>query len=91
MVQETKKIWMDGRFTDANVHILTHTLHYGTGAFEGIRCYKTKKGPAVFRLKEHVDRLFDSCHILNIQSPYSPEKINKAIVDTAKVNKLKEC
>jgi branched-chain amino acid aminotransferase len=94
MVQETKKIWMDGRFinwADANVHILTHTLHYGTGAFEGIRCYKTKNGPAVFRLKEHVERLFDSCHILNIRSPYLPEKINKAIIDTVKVNKLKEC
>jgi branched-chain amino acid aminotransferase len=94
MVQETKKIWMDGRFinwADANVHILTHTLHYGTGAFEGIRCYETKKGPAVFRLKEHVDRLFDSCHILNIQPPYSPEEINRAIIDTVKVNKLKEC
>jgi branched-chain amino acid aminotransferase len=56
-----------------------------------IRCYKTKNGPAVFRLKEHVERLFDSCHILNIRSPYLPEKINKAIIDTVKVNKLKEC
>jgi branched-chain amino acid aminotransferase len=94
MVEESKKIWMDGKFVnwaDANVHILTHTLHYGTGAFEGIRCYKTKKGSAIFRLQEHVDRLMDSCHILNITSPFSNAKIRKAIIDTVKVNKLKEC
>ena len=94
MVEASKKIWMDGKFinwADANVHILTHTLHYGTGAFEGIRCYKTGKGSAIFRLKEHVDRLFDSCHILNIKSPYSADKIKKAIIDTVKINKLKEC
>jgi branched-chain amino acid aminotransferase len=94
MVNESKKIWMDGKlvnWADANVHILTHTLHYGTGAFEGIRCYKTKKGSAIFRLKEHIDRLFDSCHILNIRPPYSSEKITKAIIDTVKVNGLKEC
>jgi len=94
MIDESKKIWMDGKFVnwaDANVHILTHTLHYGTGAFEGIRCYKTKQGPAVFRLKEHVDRLIDSCHILNMKSPYTHEKISKAIADTININKLKEC
>ena len=94
MVNESKKIWMDGKFVDwadANVHILTHTLHYGTGAFEGIRCYKTKSGSAVFRLQEHVDRLFDSCRILNVNPPFSPAKIKKAIVDTIKINKLKEC
>ncbi len=94
MVEESKKIWMDGKFVnwaDANVHILTHTLHYGTGAFEGIRCYKTKKGPAIFRLKEHVDRLFDSCRILNMEMPFSPAQITKAIKDSIKVNKLKEC
>jgi branched-chain amino acid aminotransferase len=94
MVEESKKIWMDGKFVDwadANVHILTHTLHYGTGAFEGIRCYKTKKGPAVFRLKEHVDRLFDSCRILNMEMPFTHAKITKAIKDSIKVNGLKEC
>ena len=85
---------MDGKFinwADANVHILTHTLHYGTGAFEGIRCYRTKKGPAIFRLKEHVDRLFDSCHILNMKMPFTHAQITKAIKDLIKVNKLKEC
>ncbi len=94
MVNETKKIWMDGRlvdWADANVHILTHTLHYGTGAFEGIRCYKTKDGSAIFRLQEHMDRLFDSCHILNIQPPFTPKQVSRAIVDTIKANRLKEC
>ncbi|MBI5741801.1 MAG: branched-chain amino acid transaminase [Nitrospirae bacterium] len=94
MLNESKKIWMDGKFVnwaDANVHILTHTLHYGTGAFEGIRCYKTKTGPAIFRLKEHVDRLFDSCHILKIDPPFSRAEVGKAIADTVKVNALKEC
>jgi branched-chain amino acid aminotransferase len=85
---------MDGEFVnwaDANVHVLTHTLHYGTGAFEGIRCYKTKNGSAVFKLKEHVDRLFDSCHILNIKIPFSHEEIEKAIIESIKVNELEEC
>ena len=94
MLTESKKIWMDGKFVnwaDANVHILTHTLHYGTGAFEGIRCYKTRRGSAVFRLKEHVERLFDSTHILNIDPPFSRKEISRAIIDTVKVNKLKEC
>ncbi len=94
MLNESKKIWMDGKFVnwaDANVHVLTHTLHYGTGAFEGIRCYKAKKGSSIFRLQEHVDRLFDSCHILNMKVPFTPAQIKKAILDTVKVNKLKEC
>jgi len=94
MLNESKKIWMDGKFinwADANVHVLTHTLHYGTGAFEGIRCYKTKTGSAIFRLQEHVDRLFDSCHILKMKIPFTPAQIKKAIIDTVKVNKLEEC
>ncbi|MBI5408675.1 MAG: branched-chain amino acid transaminase [Nitrospirae bacterium] len=94
MLNESKFIWMDGKFikwADANVHILTHTLHYGTGAFEGIRCYKTKSGSAVFRLKEHVDRLFHSCHILKIDPPFSRKEISRAIIDTIKINGLKEC
>ena len=66
MVEATKKIWMDGELVDwdeARVHVLSHTLHYGLGAFEGIRCYDTVQGPAVFRLQEHLDRLFDSALI----------------------------
>lgn len=94
MIKESKKIWMDGRFikwADAKVHVLTHTLHYGLGAFEGIRCYKTPEGPAIFRLREHIDRLFDSSKILQIKPPYTPEAIRKAVIESVKVNKLKEC
>jgi len=94
MIEESKKIWMDGKFVDwadANVHILTHTLHYGLGVFEGIRCYKTLNGSAIFRLKEHVKRLFDSCHIMEIKIGYSPEEITEAIIDSVKVNNLEEC
>ncbi|MBF0519997.1 MAG: branched-chain amino acid transaminase [Nitrospirae bacterium] len=94
MISKTDKIWMDGKFVnwdDANVHILTHTLHYGLGVFEGIRCYKTDRGPAIFRLKEHVQRLYDSSHICQIEIPYSPEVIEQAIIDVVKVNKLDEC
>lgn len=85
---------MDGKLVDwdkANVHILTHTLHYGLGVFEGIRCYKTIKGSAIFRLDEHVDRLFSSAHIFNIEIPYSKDEIRQAIIKTIKINKLREC
>jgi branched-chain amino acid aminotransferase len=91
---KTDKIWMDGELTDwenENVHIFTHTLHYGLGIFEGIRCYETDKGPAIFRLEEHVQRLFKSAHIFMLQIPFSEEEIAKAIIETIKVNKLKEC
>lgn len=94
MIDKTGKIWMDGRFVDwddANIHVLTHTLHYGLGVFEGIRCYNTSKGPAIFRLDEHVKRLFQSAHIFLIDIPFSEDEIKKAIVDTVKRNKLKEC
>ncbi len=94
MIDKSKKIWMDGNFVnwdDANVHVLTHTLHYGLGAFEGIRCYRAKKGSVIFRLDEHVERLFDSCHILQIKIPYSAKEIKKAIIDSVRINKLKEC
>ncbi len=94
MIEESKKIWMDGKFVDwaqANVHILTHTLHYGLGVFEGIRCYKTQNGSAIFRLKEHVKRLFDSCHIMQIKPDYSPEEITQAIIESVKINALEEC
>lgn len=94
MIKESEKIWMDGRFVnwaDANVHILTHTLHYGLGVFEGIRCYKTPKGSAIFRLQEHINRLFNSCRILQIEPPHSPEEISKAVIETVRVNRLEEC
>ena len=85
---------MDGKLVDwddAKVHVLTHTLHYGLGAFEGIRCYKTEKGPAIFRLDEHVDRLFASAAIFMLEIPFSKAEIKAAIIKTVKVNKLKEC
>jgi len=94
MIQKTEKIWMDGRFVDwdnANVHILTHTLHYGLGVFEGIRCYDTKKGPAIFRLDEHIERLFSSAHIFLMEIPFSEKEIKDAIIRTVKVNKIREC
>ncbi|HET6465928.1 MAG TPA: branched-chain amino acid transaminase [Nitrospiria bacterium] len=94
MIQETSKIWMDGRFVDwkeAKVHVLTHTLHYGLGVFEGLRCYKGEKGSAIFRLKEHVKRLFDSAQIVQIKIPYSPKEVEEAILGTVKVNRLQEC
>ncbi len=94
VIQETSKIWMDGRFVDwkdATVHVLTHTLHYGLGVFEGIRCYKGESGSAIFRLREHVKRLYDSAHIVQIKIPYSPKEIEEAIIGTVRINRLKEC
>lgn len=93
-MEKAKKIWMNGKlvnWADANIHILTHTLHYGLGIFEGIRCYKTSKGSAIFRLQEHIDRLFDSSRIFQVEIPYTPEEISKAIIETVKVNKLPGC
>ncbi|WP_320170201.1 branched-chain amino acid transaminase [Maridesulfovibrio sp.] len=94
MVQKAEKIWFDGELVnwdDAQVHVLTHTLHYGAGVFEGIRAYVTVDGKsAVFRLREHVVRLFDSAKILGIAIPFTVEEIEKAIIDTLKVNGLKE-
>jgi branched-chain amino acid aminotransferase len=94
MVSKTKKIWMDGKFVNwdkALVHILTHTLHYGLGVFEGIRCYETKAGPAIFRLDEHIERLFNSAHIFMMEIPYSKEEIKDVIIKTIRINKIKEC
>lgn len=87
-------IWMDGelvKWDEAKVHVLTHTLHYGLGVFEGIRCYDTPKGPAVFRLEEHVKRLFNSAHIFQMKIPYTEEQIIEAIITTIKANKFTEC
>lgn len=85
---------MDGRFVDwddAKIHVLTHALHYATAVFEGIRCYSTDRGPAVFRLKDHVNRLFNSAKIYTMKIPYAMEELCKAVKDTIKVNKIKEC
>jgi len=94
MDAKTDKIWLDGKFVDwdkAQIHILTHTLHYGWGVFEGIRCYHCHDGSsAVFRLKDHVDRLFGSAHIVSIKIPFTKEEIFSAILETFRINKLKE-
>lgn len=85
---------MNGKFVDwdeANVHILTHTLHYGLGIFEGIRCYRTDSGSAVFRLEEHIERLIHSAHIFMLKIPYSKEELMDAVTETVRVNKLDEC
>lgn len=85
---------MDGELVDwdkATVHVLTHSLHYGLGVFEGIRCYGTKKGPAIFRLDEHIDRLFGSAHIFLLDIPYTKKEIRDAIISTVRGNKIKEC
>ena len=78
-MEKSEKIWIDGSFVpwhEANVHVLTHTLHYGLGVFEGIRCYQIKKNKsAVFRLQEHIDRLFDSAIVLGIDVPFSKKEI----------------
>ena len=94
MLEPQGKIWMDGSFVnwaDANVHVLTHSLHYGLAAFEGLRCYKGKSGSAIFKLQEHVDRLFESAHIGMMTIPYDKKQVAEAIVETVRVNKLDAC
>jgi branched-chain amino acid aminotransferase len=94
MLQATEKIWMNGKlipWNDAKVHVLTHSLHYSTGVFEGIRCYKADTGSAVFRLKEHVDRLFASAHICQLDIPFTREQVSEAVLETIRVNKIEAC
>jgi len=84
-------IWYDGKMVnwrDATTHVLTHTLHYGMGVFEGVRAYKTDKGTAIFRLKEHTDRLFRSAHILGMKMPFDKETISQAQKDAVRMNNL---
>nr|MDT0251030.1 branched-chain amino acid transaminase [Endozoicomonas sp.] len=86
-------IWFDGELTpwrEAKTHVLTHTLHYGMGVFEGVRAYNTPEGPAIFRLKEHTDRLFRSAHILRMEIPYSKEELNEAQKLVVRENGLDE-
>ena len=87
----TKKIWFNGKlvdWSDANIHVLSHALHYGSGVFEGIRFYKTEHGPAIFRLKEHVARFFYSAKSIGIKIPFSQKAIRDAIIETVRVNKI---
>ncbi len=93
-MKKVDKIWMDGKMVnwdDANVHVLTHTLHYGLGVFEGIRCYQCHDGSsAVFRLREHIDRLFESAVIGMMTIPFTREQLCSAVIEALKINKLKE-
>lgn len=84
-------IWFDGEMVpwrDAKIHVLTHTLHYGMGVFEGVRAYHAEEGTAIFRLQEHTDRLFNSAKIMNMEMPYSKEEINQAQLDAVRLNNL---
>ena len=87
-------IWMDGKLVpwrEANIHVLTHTLHYGMGVFEGVRAYKTSEGTAIFRLKEHTRRLLNSAKIFQMKVPYTEEQLAKAQLDVVRENKLTSC
>jgi branched-chain amino acid aminotransferase len=93
-IQTTDKIWMDGQLVpweDAKIHVLTHTLHYGCGVFEGVRAYATERGPAVFRLTDHIARLFDSAKIFMIDIPFTPEQLVEATKQTVAVNNVESC
>jgi branched-chain amino acid aminotransferase len=93
-VQETEKIWMNGElvdWADAKVHVGVHGLHYGSGVFEGIRCYDTPKGPAVFRLRDHMQRLHNSARLLHMQLPYSVDDLYAACGELIGANGLPEC
>jgi branched-chain amino acid aminotransferase len=93
-MEATEKIWMNGElvdWADAKIHIATHGLHYGTGVFEGIRCYETERGPAIFRLSDHMRRLAESAKLLYMELPYSLEELDAAVLDTVAANGLTEC
>ena len=86
------KIWMDGKlveWSDAKIHVLTHTLHYGTGVFEGVRAYETSDGPAIFRLEDHTNRLFESAKLIGMKIPYDKKELNDAQSKVVKINNLK--
>ena len=94
MADRDGKIWMDGQLVewrDAKIHVLTHTLHYGCGAFEGVRAYNTAQGTAIFRLKEHTERLFNSAKILRMAIPFSTEEVMAAQCQVVRENKLESC
>ncbi len=94
MADRDGKIWIDGELVDwrdAKIHVLTHTLHYGCGAFEGVRAYNTAQGTAIFRLREHTERLFNSAKILRMKIPFTPDQVMEAQKQVVKANKLESC
>jgi branched-chain amino acid aminotransferase len=91
---EAKKIWHNGELVDwhdATLHVMTHALHYGTSVFEGIRCYKTRRGSEIFRLSEHVARLYNSAKMYRMEIPFTPQEFGEAIVQTIRANDLRHC
>jgi branched-chain amino acid aminotransferase len=93
-IETVDKIWMDGELVaweDAKIHVLTHSLHYGCGVFEGIRAYETDRGPAVFRLDDHIDRLFNSAAIYMIDVPFGRDELIAATLETIRVNEVRSC
>jgi len=93
-MNDQSKIWMDGNYVDwdnAKIHILTHGLHYATAVFEGIRCYSTKKGPAIFRLEEHIKRLVNSCNMYHMTLEYTDKELREAIIGIIKINNVEDC
>jgi branched-chain amino acid aminotransferase len=93
-IQPVDKIWMDGKlldWEDATVHVLTHGLHYGSGVFEGIRAYETKRGTSVFRLPDHIRRLFRSAHVYQMEIPFSQDELVQAVRDTVRENGMGSC
>jgi len=94
MLLDEGKIWFNNELVDwdkAKIHALSHVVHYGSSVFEGIRCYKNKKGSAIFRLEDHIRRLFDSAKIYMMEIPYTEDEICEAVIETIKANKLEEC
>lgn len=93
-IPESEYIWFDGELVpwkDARIHVLSHVVHYGSSIFEGIRCYKTPAGPAVFRLEPHLRRMYDSCKVYRMEIPYSREQFGQAILETIRKNGLDSC
>src|ERR1035441_10016136 len=94
MLTPTEKIWHNGRFIrwqDATVHVLSHVVSYGSSVFEGIRCYSTAVGPAIFRLPEHVRRMLDSAKIYRMEIPYTAEQLGEAMLEVVRTNKMEAC
>ena len=93
-MQKADKIWFNGELVnwdDAKIHVLSHVVHYGSSVFEGMRCYETKTGPACFRLRDHVNRLFDSAKIYRMEIPYTREELAEGILETIRANGLRSC
>ena len=93
-IPKSDKIWFNGNFVgwdDAKIHVLSHVVHYGSSVFEGIRCYHTERGPACFRLRDHVKRLYDSAKIYRMEIPYTQDELEAAILETIRINNLQAC